>query len=118
MAWNVKKQCKAMAIAFHVTAWDMPHSSSSLEAISYQAHELTVLQGLGKLHRLPGDAVRQLAWNVKEQRNTLAIAFHITAWDMSHSSSSLETISYQAHEPTTLQGLGKLHRLPVDVWNV
>ena len=50
MAWNVKEQRNAMAIAFHVTAWDMPHSLSYVETISYQAYELTVLQGLGMLH--------------------------------------------------------------------
>ena len=53
MAWNVKEQRNTMAIAFDFTAWKLPLSLPTLETFSYQAHELTVLQGLGKLHRLP-----------------------------------------------------------------
>ena len=57
MAWKVKERSDALAIAFHVTAWEMPHPLPSLETISYQAHELTALQGLEKLHQMPVDAV-------------------------------------------------------------
>ena len=115
LAWNIKEQRNTLAIAFGLTAWEMPHSLLSLETISYQAHEPNTLQRLGKLHRLPVDAVRQLAWNVREQINTLANAFDVTAWQMPLSLPTLETISYQSHKLISLQGLGKLHRVVVVV---
>ena len=57
MVWKVKERSDTLAIAFHDTAWEMPHPLPSLETISYQMHELSALQGLGKLHRLQVDAV-------------------------------------------------------------
>ena len=57
---------------------------------------------------------RVMAWKVKEQSNTMAIAFLVTAWEMLHSKPSLEAIFYQERDLTALKGLGKLHGLQVD----